>query len=78
MNPQSHNVPHIQADATPAGVPPDAAAEVSPDVDMQVREVPESVLDDAIEATFPASDPVAVISIKTLPADSSDAPGAKP
>ncbi len=46
-----------------AGPEPACAADQQ---ELQVRKVPESTLDDAVEATFPASDPVAVVSTKTI------------
>jgi len=75
MNPRPQDDVRTPAGATPSGLSPShgahpgGPADTSHELDMQVRKVPESVLDDAVEATFPASDPVAVVSTKTLPAD---------
>ncbi len=53
--------PRPQAGPAPAG-----AADPQEQPELQVRKVPESTLDDAVEATFPASDPVAVVTTKTI------------
>ena len=49
----------LHDDPTGAGRPPEK--------DLKVRRVSEDMLDDAVEATFPASDPVALTSTKTVP-----------
>ena len=61
------STPHGSAVPEPRqrpGEPAPTPAAESPD--LQVRKVPESMLDDAVEATFPASDPVAVVTTKTI------------
>ncbi|WP_353367303.1 hypothetical protein [Acidovorax sp. FG27] len=64
-----------RAAPAPAAPPPDGGANV------QVRHVSEDTLDDAVSDTFPASDPVAVVATKVVPADAAPAPapgGASP
>ena len=53
--PQSPGTAAPQAPAAPAGEA------------LQVRRVSEGMLDEAVEATFPASDPVALVSTKAAP-----------
>ena len=60
----------------PVAKPAEAAGAAAPErgANVQVQHVTEDTLDDAVSDTFPASDPVAVVATKVVPA-SSDAPG---
>ncbi|PWW47730.1 hypothetical protein [Melaminivora alkalimesophila] len=65
-NPQSSHAGTGWQNAQQGGAP---GADASADPTLQVRKASESALDDAVEATFPASDPVALTSTKAVPAE---------
>lgn len=60
--PTKDHHPDPQAQRAAPAPPPDGGASV------QVRHVSEDTLDDAVSDTFPASDPVAVVATKVIPA----------
>ncbi|AVS96581.1 hypothetical protein QRO11_05690 [Paracidovorax citrulli] len=59
--------PFPTADAHPSPAP--GTSTDSPAGGLQVQAVEEDTLDSAVEETFPASDPVSVVSTKSVPAD---------
>ncbi len=69
--------PFPTADAHPSPAP--GASKDSPACGLQVQAVEEDTLDSAVEETFPASDPVSVVSTKTVSAEErpADDPKAK-
>ncbi len=69
--------PFPTADAHPSPAP--GASKGSATSGLQVQAVEEDTLDSAVEETFPASDPVSVVSTKTVSAEEgpADDPKAK-
>ncbi|MDT0137341.1 hypothetical protein [Acidovorax sp. PRC11] len=59
--------PFPTADAHPSPAP--VASKDGPACGLQVQTVEEDTLDSAVEETFPASDPVSVVSTKSVSAD---------